>query len=50
MRAALEMQIELTLPLPPPGYEAWLEREQQPEACSDSYVDPCIIDDVTFEM
>lgn len=31
MCTAIKMQIELTLPLPPPGYEAWLERKNQPK-------------------
>jgi hypothetical protein len=44
------MQIELTLPLPPPEWLERMEREQQPESQGDPQIDPCVIDDVAFEM
>ena len=44
------MQIELTLPLPPPEYLERMEREQQPETQNDSEMDPFVVDDVTFQM
>ena len=44
------MQIELTLPLPPPEYLERMEREWQPETLRDPEIDPCVIDDITFEM
>ena len=44
------MQIELTLPLPPPEYLERMERAQQPETRRDPEIDPCVIDDVAFEM
>jgi len=44
------MQIELTLPLPPPEWIERMEREQQPEIQNDSEIDPFVVDDVTFQM
>jgi hypothetical protein len=44
------MQIELTLPLPPREWLERMEQEQQPEAHGDPEIDPCVIDDITFEM
>lgn len=44
------MQIELTLPLPPPEYLERMEREQQPDPQNDSEMDPFVVDDVTFQM
>ena len=44
------MQIELTLPLPPPEWIERMEREQQPEIQNDSEVDFNIDDGVTFQI
>ena len=44
------MQIELTLPLPPPEWIERMEREQQPEVLNDPEVDFNIDDGVTFQI
>jgi|TARA_B100001079_G_C15961641_1_gene319435 hypothetical protein len=44
------MQIELTLPLPPPEWLERMEREQQPESQNDPMVDFDIDDGVTFDL
>ena len=44
------MQIELTLPLPPPEWIERMEREQQPEIQNDSEVNFNIDDGVTFQI
>ncbi len=44
------MQIELTLPLPPPEWIERMEREQQPEIQNDPMVDFDIDDGVTFDL
>ena len=44
------MQIELTLPLPPPERLERMEREQQPEIENDPVVDFDINDGVTFDL
>jgi hypothetical protein len=46
MCTTLKMQIELELPLPPPDYEAWLERKNQPESPPDRTDDIGLVDDV----
>ena len=44
------MQIELTLPLPPPEYLERMEREQQPEPQNDPVVDFGLDEGVTFQI
>ena len=44
------MQIELTLPLPPPEWIERMEREQQPETQNDPVVDFGLDDGVTFDL
>ena len=44
------MQIELTLPLPPPERIERMEREQPPEVLNDPEVDFNIDDGVTFDL
>ena len=44
------MQIELTLPLPPPEYLERMEREQQPESQNDPVVDFGLDGGVTFDL
>ena len=44
------MQIELTLPLPPPEWIERMEREQQPAIQDDPTVDFNIDDGVTFQI
>ena len=44
------MQIELTLPLPPPEYLERMEREQQPESQNDPVVDFGLDVGVTFDL
>ena len=44
------MQIERTLPLPPPEYLERMEREQQPESQNDPVVDFNIDAGVTFDL
>ena len=44
------MQIELTLPLPPPEWLDRSGREQQPETQNDPAVDFGLDDGVTFDL